>query len=126
PIDAKSDISMNHIMFGEIGAWLYKAPGGIKPDEKQPGFKHILLQPHVVEGLDYFEASHDGPYGKIKSAWKRVSGGVRYEITIPANSSASINLELVRDINTTLNGKNISAGLITLPAGSHVIERKEE
>ncbi|RZJ65667.1 MAG: alpha-rhamnosidase, partial [Flavobacterium sp.] len=112
PIDAKSDISMNHIMFGEIGAWLYKAPGGIKPDEKQPGFKHILLQPHVVDGLEHFEASHDGPYGKIKSAWKRIKGGVRYEITIPANSSASINLDLVRDINTTLNGKNISAGLI--------------
>ena len=27
PIDAKSDISMNHIMFGEIGAWLYKGVG---------------------------------------------------------------------------------------------------
>jgi len=31
PIDAKSDISMNHIMFGEIGAWMYKALGGIRP-----------------------------------------------------------------------------------------------
>ena len=28
----QSDISMNHIMFGEIGAWMYKALGGIKPD----------------------------------------------------------------------------------------------
>ena len=124
PIDAKSDISMNHIMFGEIGAWLYKAPGGIKPDENQPGFKHILLQPHVVEGLDHFEASHDSPYGKIKSAWKRVKGGVRYEFSIPANASASIQLDLVRDIATTLNGRNITPGLIKLDAGKHVIEQK--
>ena len=28
PLDAKSDISKNHIMFGEIGAWMYKALGG--------------------------------------------------------------------------------------------------
>ncbi|WP_113654612.1 alpha-L-rhamnosidase [Pedobacter namyangjuensis] len=124
PIDAKSDISMNHIMFGEIGAWLYKAPGGIKPDENEPGFKHILLQPHVVEGLDHFEASHDSPYGKIKSAWKRIKGGVRYEISIPANASASIQLDLVRDIATTLNGRNITPGLIKLDAGKHVIEQK--
>jgi len=124
PIDAKSDISMNHIMFGEIGAWLYKAPGGIKPDENEPGFKHILLQPHVVEGLDHFEASHDSPYGKIKSAWKRVKGGVRYEFSIPANASASIQLDLVRDIATTLNGRNITPGLIKLDAGKHVIEQK--
>ena len=71
-IDAKSDISMNHIMFGEIGAWLYKAPGGIKPDEKQPGFKHILLNPKVVEGLTYFEASHEGPYGQLSLHGKNV------------------------------------------------------
>ena len=115
---------MNHIMFGEIGAWLYKAPGGIKPDENEPGFKHILLQPHVVEGLDHFEASHDSPYGKIKSAWKRIKGGVRYEISIPANASASIQLDLVRDIATTLNGRNITPGLIKLDAGKHVIEQK--
>ena len=38
PIDAKSDISANHIMFGEINAWYYKALGGIFPDENQPGF----------------------------------------------------------------------------------------
>ncbi|RZK56504.1 MAG: alpha-rhamnosidase, partial [Pedobacter sp.] len=124
PIDAKSDISMNHIMFGEIGAWLYKAPGGIKPDENQPGFKHILLQPHIVDGLEYFEASHDGPHGKIKSAWKKVKGGVRYEISIPANSSASIKLDLIRGLTTTLNGKNITPGLIKLEAGNHVIEQK--
>lgn len=71
PIDAKSDISRNHIMFGEIGAWLFKGPGGIKPDEKQPGFRNTLLEPHFVAGLDSFEASHDGPQGTILSSWKK-------------------------------------------------------
>jgi len=37
-----TDISRNHIMFGEIGAWFYKALGGIKPDPDQPGFKKCI------------------------------------------------------------------------------------
>ncbi len=124
PIDAKSDISMNHIMFGEIGAWLYKSPGGIKPDEKQPGFKHVILDPHIMDGLNAFEASHIGPFGKIISAWKRTEKGIKYDITIPANSTASMELPIVRDMQIKVNGK-ISNNKIELSAGKHVIEHQE-
>lgn len=123
PIDAKSDISMNHIMFGEIGAWLYKSPGGIKPDEKQPGFKHVILDPHIMDGLNTFEASHVGPFGEIVSAWKRTEKGIRYNITIPANSSASMELPIVRKMQIKVNGK-ISNNKIELPAGKYVIEHE--
>ena len=92
PIDAKSDISMNHIMFGEIGAWYYKALGGIKPDPAQPGFKNVLLEPHFVAGLDHFDATHDGPYGTIRSSWKRSGKGVTYSVTVPPNSTATLRL----------------------------------
>ncbi|CCH02681.1 alpha-L-rhamnosidase [Fibrella aestuarina BUZ 2] len=92
PIDAKSDISMNHIMFGEIGAWYYKGLGGIKPDPARPGFKHVLLEPHFVAGLDGFDATHEGPYGTIRSAWKRTKKGVTYSVTIPPNSTATLRL----------------------------------
>lgn len=123
-IQSKNDISLNHIMFGEIGAWWYKSLGGIKPDEKQPGFKHILLQPQVAEGLESFEATHNGPYGKIVSGWKRNGYQLTYHFVIPANSTASINIALVRDQKVYLNGKLINGGLITLPAGTHQLEMK--
>lgn len=71
PLDASKDISLNHIMFGEISAWYYKALGGIFPDENRPGFKNTILQPNFVPGLDSFEATHESPYGKILSSWKR-------------------------------------------------------
>src|SRR5690606_37184764 len=54
PIDAKSDLSMNHIMFGEIGAWFFKALGGLYPDAESRGFKHFFLRPYFAEGLDSF------------------------------------------------------------------------
>ncbi|HTE09968.1 MAG TPA: family 78 glycoside hydrolase catalytic domain, partial [Chitinophagaceae bacterium] len=92
PINAGSDISMNHIMFGEISAWFYKAIGGIKPDPAQPGFKNILLEPHFVAGLDSFSASHIGPYGEIKSSWTRKDKNVLYAVSIPPNSTGTLRL----------------------------------
>ncbi|NCB07232.1 MAG: alpha-rhamnosidase [Bacteroidia bacterium] len=89
PLDASKDISMNHIMFGEINAWYYKALGGISPDEDQPGFKNIILKPNFVEGLSHFEASYNGPYGTIISSWEKTGEGIVYNVTIPANSTAT-------------------------------------
>jgi len=105
PLDTKSDISMNHIMFGEIGAWMYKAPGGIFPDEKNPGFKNVIMKPCFVEGLDNFTATHEGPFGNIVSSWKRADNGIEYHVEIPANSTAEVTL---KGNDITLDGKKIS------------------
>ncbi len=90
PIDANSDLSMNHIMFGEIGAWFYKALGGIKPDPRAPGFKNILLQPYFNAGPDSVSCTHNGPYGKIISTWKKAGDHIIYDVTIPAGSTATL------------------------------------
>ena len=90
PIDAKSDISQNHIMFGEISAWMYKALAGIKPDTQNPGFKNVLLRPCFVKGLVAFQAKHTGPYGDILSSWIRENNQIIYSVVIPPNSTASL------------------------------------
>lgn len=89
-IAATKDISLNHIMFGEISAWFYKALGGIKPDPKQPGFKHILLKPHFVNNLNHFKAEYESPYGKIISSWEKKKGTIIYKVTIPPNTTGSL------------------------------------
>ena len=88
-----NDISLNHIMFGEISAWFYKALGGIKPDPANPGFKNVMLEPHFVAGLEQLEAKHQGPYGEIISSWKRSDGRIQYSVTIPPNSTATLLLQ---------------------------------
>ena len=93
PWKTNTDISRNHIMFGEIGAWFYKALGGIKPDPDQPGFKNVLLEPNFVSGLTQFEARHTGPYGEIISSWKREAGKILYTVVIPPNSTATLRLK---------------------------------
>ncbi|SFB80616.1 alpha-L-rhamnosidase [Parapedobacter composti] len=109
-LEAERDISDNHMMFGEIGAWFFKGLGGIKPDESRPGFKHVLIEPHFVEGLDAFDASFNGPYGTIKSSWKKEGKKVAIEVIIPANSTATL---LLPDGEPR-----------TLMAGSHRLEWK--
>ncbi|MGZ3872712.1 MAG: family 78 glycoside hydrolase catalytic domain [Mucilaginibacter sp.] len=115
-IEAKSDLSLNHIMFGEIGAWYYKGIGGIKPDPRSPGFKNVLLTPNFVEKLDHFESTHTGPFGKISSSWKRNGNAVEYSVTIPANSTATIIFPAGKKVFAngqlinTVNGQRVAAG----------------
>jgi alpha-L-rhamnosidase len=118
PIDAKSDISMNHIMFGEIGAWLYKGLGGIQPDPQRPGFKNVLLTPHFVAGLDHFEASHAGPYGLIRSAWQKNGAAVSYSVTVPPNATATLRLPVAASQAVYEAGKPLAASL----AGIRVVK----
>jgi alpha-L-rhamnosidase len=125
-IDAARDISLNHMMFGEVGGWFYKGIGGIHPDEAAPGFKQVKLEPGFPKGLDHFSASHQSPYGKIVSAWKRAGGNIVYEVTIPANSTASVQLPTAVKM-AKLNGKDIVISkAIMLTAGSYTIVFSEQ
>ena len=97
--------SQNHIMYGELGAWFYKALLGINPDPDQPGFQHFLLTPHFIPELEYVKGAYLSPYGEIAVSWKRTAAQIRYEVTIPAGSSATL---LINDEQ------------IHLSSGSHV------
>lgn len=88
-----NDISHNHIMFGEISAWFYKALGGIKPDPNSPGFKNIRIEPNFVSGLEEFEANLNTPQGKITSSWKKLEKKILYTIIIPPNSTGTLILK---------------------------------
>jgi alpha-L-rhamnosidase len=120
-IQAKRDISLNHMMFGEIGGWFYKGLGGIMIDELQPGFKNVLLKPNFVKGLNNFEARHKGPYGDIVSSWKVEEGKVLYSVTIPANSSAIIYFPQMEGKGVYTEGKQIPR-IHTVDAGTYSFE----
>jgi alpha-L-rhamnosidase len=118
-IDSKYDISLNHIMFGEIGAWLYKGLGGIRPDPSQPGFKNVLIRPFIPDDMDSFEASHDGPFGKIVSSWKRENKQLIYTIVVPANSTAELELPDWKINKPMKDGKKITRWPVQLKPGVH-------
>ncbi|WP_313265183.1 family 78 glycoside hydrolase catalytic domain [Sphingobacterium sp.] len=111
-LKATRDISDNHMMFGEIGGWFFKSIGGILPDPKQPGFKHILLKPIFPQGLKESAISYDSPFGKIVSDWKLKGDKIVYDIKIPANATA-----------TFYPPDNVkSSDVVQLDAGKHTLE----
>ena len=81
--------SGNHVMLlGDLIIWYYEYLGGIRSLE--PGFKKIQLKPYVIDGIDYINCSYDSMYGKIQSNWKRSGDSFEWDITIPANTTATV------------------------------------
>ncbi|MCL2511701.1 MAG: glycoside hydrolase family 78 protein [Bacteroidales bacterium] len=123
-------LSRNHIMFGEVSAWFFKALGGIKPDPAQPGFKNIILRPYFVTGLTYVTVTHQSPYGEIVSKWERKKKDIFYSVTVPANSTADLYLPKgIQVKKITLADGKTSVSLLEnlengyrLPAGSYLFQ----
>jgi alpha-L-rhamnosidase len=82
--------SRNHIMFGDISAWMYQYLAGITPDPENPGFKHVIIKPHPVSGLKWVSAEHRSPYGIISSKWKISRENFSLEVLIPSAATATV------------------------------------
>jgi alpha-L-rhamnosidase len=83
--------SQNHVMLlGDLLIWMYEDLAGIKSDRKEVGYKKIIMRPNFVDGLTYVNASYYSPHGKIQSNWKKESGQLKWDIAIPANTTAII------------------------------------
>jgi alpha-L-rhamnosidase len=82
---------------GNIAAWNMESLAGIRPDPAGPGFKKSIIKPNMVGDLQWVNAHHDSPYGKIVSNWKRdpstslrAGGKLTMDVTIPPNTTATI------------------------------------
>ena len=75
---------------GNLDAWFYQTLAGINYDREQPGFKHIILRPHLLGDLTWAKAHLDSPYGRIASHWERKAGRFTWNVTVPANTTATV------------------------------------
>jgi alpha-L-rhamnosidase len=92
--DWRGDTSRFHVIYGDIAAWFYKALAGINPDPAAPGFKHIFIKPHVAGNLTYARGEYDSIRGKIISEWRLIDREFRLDLTIPANTTATVSLPI--------------------------------
>jgi len=83
--------SGNHVMqIGDLGVWLYEYVAGLRPDPEHPGFKHAILRPYPIEDLTFVKASHKSMYGTIRSNWKRENERFVLDVSVPANTTATV------------------------------------
>lgn len=99
--------SLDHANFGTCTEWFYRGILGI--DMLQPGFAKILIDPQLGGGLTWAQGSYDSIQGPITSNWQLTNNTLTLNVTIPANTTAQI------DVPTT-NANAITEGGV--PAAS--------
>lgn len=103
--------SFNHYSYGAIGEWMYNYIGGIGIDPDNPGYKHIMFQPHPGGGLSSASAELKSLYGKIKSDWEIKDDMFHYEVVIPTNTTGTVTLPNASLTNLLLNQKKLKSGM---------------
>ena len=101
--------SGNHqMLLGDLLIWYYEYLAGIKTDAKEVAFKKVIMNPIFPEGLDFVDASLETKYGLVKSAWKKTTAGLEWNITIPANATAEVYFATTDAAKVTEGGKSIT------------------
>ena len=115
--DWHGESSRNHIMFGDILAWMFEYVAGLRPDPSHPGFARAIIQPYPVAGLTWAGAEHRSPFGQFRSQWERKEdGGLRVQVTVPPNAEALVHLPAVSAEAVTESGRALSQSeLIPVP-----------
>jgi hypothetical protein len=96
--------SFNHYSYGAVVAWMFKKMAGIGCDEKNPGFKHIHLAPTPDRSIPAVNASYQSVYGIIVSNMHYEENRWIYQVTIPANTTATILLPTENLYSLVING----------------------
>ncbi|MCX6326807.1 MAG: family 78 glycoside hydrolase catalytic domain [Bacteroidia bacterium] len=129
--------SFNHYAYGAIGDWMYRVSAGI--ETMNPGYKHLILQPHPSKKLAYSKATFESSYGTVASGWERKGTKIIVTINIPANTIATIILPVSSLSKATEKGGIISENqyfsnvrednnkiLLEAVSGDYVFEYSEE
>ena len=104
-------MSLNHVMFGDPGAWLWEFAGGIHPRTgvEYAGFKRFTITPPATDKLTSFTGQYRSPQGVIEWAWEKGDNGkYRGTLIVPENCTAEF--------------CSPGQALQQLPAGEHQLE----
>ncbi len=123
--------SYNHYAFGSVIAWVYRYAAGIDATPDSPGFKKIVIHPHLDSRMSAARAEYDSVYGKIVSDWKGTpSGPFSLKVKIPANTSADVFLPAISGTHITESDNPVEAQLadgayvVRIGAGSYNFDVK--
>jgi alpha-L-rhamnosidase len=113
--------SYNHYAYGAVCQWLFEAIAGFRPDEDEPGFRHILFEPTIIPALSPVSAHHVSAAGPIEAGWKVDGGKVTYTMTVPPGARGTLILaDGYKD--AILDGAPIAKRVSgSLAAGSHIV-----
>lgn len=111
-----------HNCYNGIGTWFYQALGGLRTDPRQPGYRHVVIDPQIPRGVDWCEVTKETPYGEIRLRWERTAGELHIDLTLPPGVTATAP-QPEGTVAATCNGRRCKAaeGGLELQSGHYRI-----
>jgi alpha-L-rhamnosidase len=120
-ITGKNNAAMNsfsHYAFGAVMEWAYRDLVGIDTDG--PGFRKIAIKPGIpsatLQNIDptvpvvhWAKADFAHHRGMIQCHWKNEKTNLTIEVTIPANTSATVHLPVASPNKVSEGGKPLTS-----------------
>jgi alpha-L-rhamnosidase len=100
--------SFNHYAFGSVGEYMIRWIAGIQPDEDAPGWSHFTVRPRGGIQIQHARAEIATIRGAIASGWKLAGEKIHLDVTIPANTSASVYLPTQEFESITVDGRPVA------------------
>ncbi|MDR0686692.1 MAG: family 78 glycoside hydrolase catalytic domain [Dysgonamonadaceae bacterium] len=82
--------SMNHVAIGAVGQWLYRHILGIQLDPNSQGYRHFIIKPDPGENLRWARGNYHSINGNIEVNWMKKDGKFELNVTVPANTTATV------------------------------------
>ncbi len=109
--------SFSHYSFGAVMQWAFQTLAGIDTDG--PGYRRIVIRPNPPSAgasaasgepkpIDWVKAHYDSIRGRIGSEWRANGADFELNVTIPANTTATIFLPAKDAASVTEGGKPLS------------------
>jgi hypothetical protein len=88
--DANPGSSQDHFMLGHAEEWFYRGLAGIDFDLERATERRIWIHPQIVGDLKSASASYSSVLGLIASSWQRQANTLRFDVSIPPGTVATI------------------------------------
>ncbi|SEE56283.1 family 78 glycoside hydrolase catalytic domain [Jiangella alba] len=84
--------SLNHYSKGAVVSFLHRYTAGIRMLDSAPAYRRFMIEPRPGGGITSAQATHDSPYGRIRSSWRVDGERFSLDVTVPPGTTAEVRL----------------------------------
>jgi alpha-L-rhamnosidase len=118
-------LSFNHYAYGAVIDWVYRTLAGLAPDPQRPGYRHVVLAPRPVRGIDHVAAGVESAFGTVEVGWTLdPADTLTARYTVPFGSTASVLAPVTAGSQVSVDGAAVAdggRGPVLLRPGRHVV-----
>jgi hypothetical protein len=100
--------SQDHFMLGSAEEWFYRGLGGINVDLSRQGADRLTIHPFVPAKITWVRTHYQSASGLIESSWHRGAAETVYDLGVPVNMTATIDIDSAASQAATVNGVSAS------------------